>query len=135
MDSLILILRVSLSLGAVLAVLVLAHRYARRTARPGGADKLLRVLERQGIGAKASVVVVETNGQHLLLGVTEHSVTLLSSSDAPAPEAGAQGAEAFSRALHQASAGKHRSPVPSGTVPFPTALKQVLSAGRGGPKG
>jgi flagellar biosynthetic protein FliO len=133
MDSLILILRVSLSLGAVLAVLVLAHRYARRTAGPAGGDRLLRVLDRQGVGAKASVVVVETAGQRLLLGVTEHSVTLLTSSDAPVPEPAAQRAEAFSRALTQA--GKHRSPAPSGPIPFPAALKQVLSTGRGGMKG
>ncbi|MHA7264735.1 FliO/MopB family protein [Arthrobacter sp. TMN-37] len=135
MDSLILILRVLLALGAVLAVLVLAHRYARRTAGPGTGEKLLKVLARQGVGSKAAVVVVETGGQRLLLGVTEQSVTLLSTSDAPAPQTAEPGAEAFSRVLHQATAGKHRSAAPTGPVLSPAALKQVLTLGLGGPKG
>ncbi len=135
MDSLILILRVLLAMGAVLVVLVLAHRYARRTVGAATGEKLLTVLARQGVGSKASVVVVETGGQRLLLGVTEQSVTVLSTSDAPAPETAEQGAEAFSRALHQATAGKHRSPAPTGSILSPAALKQVLTIGLGGPKG
>ena len=64
---------------------------------------------RRGIGQKASVVVVDTGGKRFLLGVTEHSVNVLHTDDAPVPDP-AQAAEA-------GSAGRSPKPCPAGAVP------------------
>jgi flagellar protein FliO/FliZ len=105
MDTLILALRVVLSLGAVVAVLWLLQRKVARGTRGTRTEEPLRVLARRGIGSKASVVVVETAGQRFVLGVTEHAVNVLHTSDAPEPapiqvQAPAPGAEAFARTLN-----------------------------------
>lgn len=83
MDTVLLALRVVLSLAAVLGLLWLAQRRLTRKNRVNGAEKLVTVVTRQGIGQKASVVVVETAGKRFLLGVTEQSVNVLHTSDAP----------------------------------------------------
>lgn len=46
----------------------------------------MKVVTRQAITPKASVVVVETGGQRFLLGVTEASVNVLHTSEAEKPE-------------------------------------------------
>ncbi|WP_138418227.1 flagellar biosynthetic protein FliO [Sinomonas gamaensis] len=85
MDSLILGLRVLVSLGAVLGLMWLLHRRLRRgTGAPKA--KALAVVARQSVGPKASVVLVDTDGQRFLLGVTEHGINVLHSSEAPAAE-------------------------------------------------
>ncbi|MCU1437979.1 MAG: hypothetical protein JWP66_1066 [Naasia sp.] len=86
MDTFLLALRVLVSLGAVLAVLWFARRWLS-----GGASRPrarhITVVAKQGLGAKASVAVVETEGGRYLLGVTEHSVTVLDRLEAPAAQA------------------------------------------------
>jgi flagellar protein FliO/FliZ len=85
MDSLILGLRVLVSLGAVLGLMWLLHRRLRRgTGAPKA--KALAVVARQSVGPKASVVLVETDVQRFLLGVTEHGITVLHTSEVPAAE-------------------------------------------------
>lgn len=85
MDAVLLGLRVVLSLGAVLALMVLVQR---RVARGGGRRRPgdLTVVARQGVGGKAQVVLLDTGGQRFLLGVTEQQVSVLHTSDAPAAE-------------------------------------------------
>jgi flagellar protein FliO/FliZ len=85
MDSLILGLRVLVSLGAVLGLMWLLHRRLRRGSGTPTA-KALAVVARQSVGPKASVVLVDTDGQRFLLGVTEHGINVLHSSEAPAAE-------------------------------------------------
>lgn len=94
MDELILWLRVILSLGAVLALLwIIQRRVGRNMGTAVGTSRPLQLIARQGIGQKASVVIVEADGQRLLLGVTEQSVTVISSTDARTAEpADVQGA-------------------------------------------
>ncbi|WIB61896.1 flagellar biosynthetic protein FliO [Curtobacterium sp. MCLR17_007] len=92
MDTLVIALRVALSLGVVLALMWVLHR--RVSKGQFGAGKKTRgrrsasveVVARQGIGGKASVVVVDVEGERLVLGVTEAGVSLLTSGAAPAPE-------------------------------------------------
>ncbi len=116
MDTLFVALRVLLSLGAVLALLWLLQR---RFARGGIGAKAkarsaasLAVVGRQSVGPKASVVVVEHDGQRLLLGVTEHGVSVLHTATmepvaAPASELDGGAADAghaqFARVLAEAS--------------------------------
>lgn len=85
MDTFLLVIRVVLSLGAVLFVLwAFQRRFFRMAGGPQSA-KLLQVTARQGIGAKASVVMLDAEGKRFILGVTEHSVTVLHEAELPEP--------------------------------------------------
>ncbi len=89
MDTAVIVLRVALSLGVVLALMWVLHRVSRKKLVGGKAHgrraASVEVVGRQGIGGKASVVVVDVEGERLVLGVTEHGVSLLTSGQAPAP--------------------------------------------------
>ncbi|WIB01621.1 flagellar biosynthetic protein FliO [Curtobacterium sp. MCBA15_012] len=91
MDTLVIVLRVALSLGIVLALMWVLHRRVAkgqlgRTKARGRRSATVEVVGRTGIGGKASVVVVDVEGERLVLGVSEHGVALLTSGQAPAPE-------------------------------------------------
>jgi flagellar protein FliO/FliZ len=85
METVVLALRVALSLAVVLGLLWVLQRRFSRGARTG-ARKLVRVVERQTIGPKASVVVVDADGQRYLLGVTDQAVNVLDTREAPVEE-------------------------------------------------
>ena len=110
MDTALLGLRVLVSLGAVLALLWwLSRRVASRAGNTGGTAPV-RVLSRQAISPKASVVVVEAEGRRFMLGVTEASVSVLNSEPLPdgdgdgAGEAGEAGdTDSFAASLQAAS--------------------------------
>jgi flagellar protein FliO/FliZ len=82
-DTLFVALRVIVSLGVVVGLLWMVQRRVTKGSKRVRANKLVNVVTRQGIAQKASVVVVDMGGQRFLLGVTEHSVTVLSSADMP----------------------------------------------------
>lgn len=91
MDTLVIALRVALSLGVVLALMWVLHRRMQKGQFGAGRARGRRaasveVVARQGIGGKASVVVVDVDGERLVLGVAEQGVTLLTSREAPAPD-------------------------------------------------
>ncbi|MET4782760.1 flagellar biosynthetic protein FliO [Glaciihabitans sp. UYNi722] len=86
MDSVFVALRVILSLAAVVGLLWVLQRRITKGAKSTRATKLVKVVSRQGIAQKASVVVVDVDGQRFLLGVTEHSVTVLNTSELPVEE-------------------------------------------------
>ncbi|QYF74674.1 flagellar biosynthetic protein FliO [Cryobacterium sp. PAMC25264] len=110
MDTVVVALRVVLSLAVVLGLLwVLQRRLSRgpgtRTAN------VVTVVGRQGLGQKVSVVVVDVDGRRFVLGVTEQSVTVLHGGEAE-PEANRaehqtsdDRSAAFARSLHAASGG------------------------------
>jgi len=84
MSTLVLVLRVFVSLGVVVALMVAASRLAARRGlgpgpgvRPGGSPPPLEVVARRGLGRRAAVVVVRAGERHLVLGVTDTSVRLL----------------------------------------------------------
>ncbi|WP_213814899.1 flagellar biosynthetic protein FliO [Glaciihabitans sp. dw_435] len=85
MDVIAVGLRVLVSLAAVLAVIWYAHKRITK-GRGAPAAKAISVVGRQGIGQKASVIIVEADGKRLLLGVTERSVTVLSDLTAEAAQ-------------------------------------------------
>ena len=90
METLVIALRVALSLGVVLALMWVLHRRMTKSGlgakARGRRSAAVEVVARQGIGGKASVVVVDVEGERLVLGVSEHGVSLLTSGQAPAPE-------------------------------------------------
>jgi len=89
LDTLVVALRVALSLGVVLALLWVLQRKVAKSALGKGARSrrasTVTVVGRQGIGGKASVVVVDVEGQRLVLGVSESQVSVLAAAEAPAP--------------------------------------------------
>jgi flagellar protein FliO/FliZ len=81
-----LIVRLVASLGMVVAIILVAHKYLRsrgglRFGKSADAPRL-DVLDRTTVGRNVSVAVVRVGGRGLIVGVTEQSVTLL----AEAPE-------------------------------------------------
>jgi flagellar protein FliO/FliZ len=68
--------RVGGSLIAVLILVVLVARLARRASRRGPGTGLA-LLERTGLGKDAAVAVVAVAGRALVVGVTPHTVTML----------------------------------------------------------
>lgn len=85
MDELLLLMRVVVSLAAVLGLLwFLQRRLARRTRRSREAEAIT-VLGRRGVGAKAQLVVAEAEGNRYVLGVTEHGVTVIDKLPGRAP--------------------------------------------------
>lgn len=84
MENLFLVLRVIVSLAVVLGLLYVLRR--KLVPRSGsGQRRDISVVARQGIGAKASVALIEVGGKRYLLGVGDQSVNVLDSYAAPAP--------------------------------------------------
>jgi flagellar biosynthetic protein FliO len=84
MSTVVLLVRVAVSLAVVLGLLVLAARFARRGPLAGAAGRSgarVEVVARQGLGRNASLVVVRALERALVLGVTESSVSLLADGD------------------------------------------------------
>lgn len=77
LDELLLLLRVALSLAAVLGLLWYVQRRVgkRVQQRRDGAE--ITVVARRALGSKAQLVVVETDDARYMLGVTEHGVNLI----------------------------------------------------------
>jgi flagellar protein FliO/FliZ len=123
MDTLLIALRVALSLAAVVGLLWFLQRRVQKGTRRGARASLVTVVGRQGLGQKASVVVVDVEGRRFVLGVTEQSVTVLHDGETPA--------EGFATSLHAADAGADGSP--ASPLRFPHAAP--VMAGGGSPLG
>jgi flagellar protein FliO/FliZ len=85
-SSVVLVLRVVLSLVVVLGLLALAARYAGRkglggTPTRGRTAAKVEVVARQGLGRNTSVVIVRAAERALVLGVTETGISLLADAD------------------------------------------------------
>jgi flagellar protein FliO/FliZ len=113
-DTLILALRVLLSLAVVLGLLWVIQRRVSRRVRVARTTKPVTVVSRQGIGQKASVVVVEHAGKRYLLGVTEHAVSVLDADLVPVDLVPVDAVPEFSRSLADAaSANASEEPTPT----------------------
>jgi flagellar protein FliO/FliZ len=129
-DDLATLARVVASLVVVVALAVLAARFARRAGvRGGGAG--LQVVERAGLTREASVAVVEVAGRGLVVGVTSHGVTLLAELDPDALEAQralAAEAEPPPRTVRLATLGTGERPAGTGSVLDPRTWRQAVDA-------
>jgi flagellar protein FliO/FliZ len=105
-DTVVVALRVVLSLAVVLGLLwVLQRRLSRGSATRSA--NVVTIVGRQGLGQKAAIVVVDVDGRRFVLGVTEQSINVLHGSDAePAADTRipARSATAFGRSLSAATA-------------------------------
>jgi flagellar biogenesis protein FliO len=113
-DSLFLVLRVAVSLAAVLGLLwYLQRRFAGRLGVHQRGD--VAVLSRTPLGAKSQAVVLEAHGRRYLLGVTEHGVNVLDDDLPLAPEPEDQDDDG--------------RPARPGAVPFPWPLEMLPPKG------
>ena len=94
MDSLFLLLRVLVSLAAVFGLLFyLRKKLPARFTAPK--DEALKVISRQAIGPKSSVVLVEACGSRYLLGVSDSAVNVLDSMPGSHPAGPGRGDESL----------------------------------------
>ena len=115
MDTLFVALRVLLSLAAVVGLLWFLQRRISKGTRSTRATKLVNVVTSQGLAQKASVVVIDVEGKRFLLGVTEHTVTVLDATELPVIDTAA----AFESALTEAEAAPSVRKSAATTIPFP----------------
>ena len=75
----VVLLRLVLAVAVVVGLLLMTARLTRRVGSggAGSARGAIRVVARQPLGRNASVAVIETGGRTLVLGVTDHQVSLL----------------------------------------------------------
>ncbi|GAA1442062.1 FliO/MopB family protein [Leifsonia poae] len=83
MDTVFVALRVLVVLGVIVTVLWYVQRRVTKGKRGARRGNAVTVVGRQGVGAKASVVVVDVDGTRFVLGVTERAVNVLHSGDRP----------------------------------------------------
>lgn len=86
MDTVFVALRVLVVLGVIVALLWYVQRRVtkgKRGARGVRRGNAVTVVGRQGVGSKASVVVVDVDGTRFVLGVTERNVNVLASGERP----------------------------------------------------
>ncbi|MDI2097895.1 flagellar biosynthetic protein FliO [Ruicaihuangia caeni] len=131
MDEFLLALRVLLTLAALLAVLWwVQRRVARRQAAKREAPAIA-VVSRQALTPKAQAVMIEADGRRLLLGVTEHSVTVLhADADAPPAETASSAGDVARRARLTLAPSVAASDLAASDAPdaeLPPALADVTS--------
>jgi flagellar protein FliO/FliZ len=76
--------RLVVSLGVVLALMAVAAAVLRRTGGGGFARRKnlpVEIVSRHAVGRRASLALVRTAGKGLVLGVTDHSITVLAETD------------------------------------------------------
>jgi flagellar protein FliO/FliZ len=89
-----LLIRLVVSLGIVVGLMVLASKVVRKRGYGGSAAAPkkgtpaadVEVLARKGLSKNSSVVVIRAGGRNLVLGVSDNNVTLLTEADPSALE-------------------------------------------------
>lgn len=119
--------RVVVSLVVVLGLLWMLQRRLTRGSRKNASAHPVTIVTKQAISPKASVVIIDVDGSRLLLGVTEHAVSVLQSGDAPEPAIEAAPAVA-ARATTSKSTATKVATAQSGAKAFAESLSKVTAA-------
>jgi flagellar protein FliO/FliZ len=85
-DTVFLALRVVVSLAVVIGAIWFVQKRLGRAAKVKSKSKPIAMIARQTVGVKASVAVVEFGAKRFLLGVTEHGISVLDSTEIEAAE-------------------------------------------------
>ncbi len=86
----LLLVRVGLSLGIVVGLILVASRILRRRGGGSPTRRLgpsIELLERKNVGKRASVALIRVDERRVLVGVTEHQIGLLADLGTELPEA------------------------------------------------
>lgn len=126
MDAVIIAVRAAVSLAVVLGVVWFLHRRLTRGTNARPSAKPVSLIGRQAVGQKASVVVIEVDGTRFLLGVTEQSVSVLHSGDAPAISSVETTDVAFARTMTGALAASDQAHGASPSTPSASAAPSRL---------
>jgi len=118
MEATVVALRVVLSLAVVFGLIWFIHRRLTRGGKARNAAMPITVLGKQAVGQKASVVVIDADGTRFVLGVTEHNVSVLHSSESPAT--------AFAGVLATTTAAEPAEVAPTPARVAPAALADGL---------
>ncbi|QNE36274.1 flagellar biosynthetic protein FliO [Leifsonia shinshuensis] len=78
MDTLFTALRVAVSLALIIGLIWFVQRRSAKWSRKRS-KRPITVIGRQSLGGKSRVVIVEADGTHFVLGVTDSSVVVLKS--------------------------------------------------------
>ncbi|MFV0632953.1 FliO/MopB family protein [Demequina sp.] len=137
MPTLLLVLRVGLSLAAVLGLLWWISRRLHSRLGGQGPHSTLTVLARQHLGKRAGVAVIEADGRRLVVGFGEHGVSLLHDAGfPPGPPPGERDTDLMgASALHDpdpveawtAAAPQQRTPL-EGSILSPDTWRQAAAA-------
>lgn len=65
-------------LGLIFLMLHFGKNFLSKKMGLGNREDILKIISRTYLGPKKELVVVETSGDLLLLGVTEHNISLIS---------------------------------------------------------
>lgn len=130
-DTVGLLLRLVLSLAAVIGLMWLAARMLRGQLR-GSNGGVLEVVARQQLGRGSSVAVIRVADQAMLVGVTESKITLLAETDLAAVEAAQAAAETERTPVHSAVGGSAADSLQaidglSGSIVSPATWKQAVN--------
>lgn len=71
------LLRLSLSLAAVVVLIFVAAWFARRSGLITPKDQSIRVIASHSLGGRNNIVIIEVEQQRLVLGVTQQQINLL----------------------------------------------------------
>ena len=124
MENFFLLLRVLVSLAAVLGLLFyLRKRLLPRFGSPRTSQ--VTVVERHGIGPRSSVVLLDVHGRRYLLGVGEASINVLDSFEAPEPPTAVPAAGSADEAGN--------ADAPRRSQAFELSLRKVAGASAAGP--
>lgn len=85
MSTILLALRVLVSLGVVVALLWFVQRRTNRWSAKRKTSSTVSLIARKSLGSKTNLVVIEVEGTRFVLGVSEHSVSVLQSAPAVDP--------------------------------------------------
>ena len=117
-----LLVRVVVSLGVVLALMAGAAAVLRRSGLTGtagagrrGLRRPLQIVSRHGLSRGASITVVRLGDRGLVLGVTDHQVTLLTEIDPAELEAPPD----------EQAAGPPAPGIGAGSLPWKVAIEQL----------
>ncbi len=91
----LLILKLALSLGLVVGLILMLQKAARKWGRALGAGsgpEAIRLLTQRSVGPRLSLAVIEVRGRTLLVGISPQGIQKVADLDAPAtPDPGAVG--------------------------------------------
>jgi flagellar protein FliO/FliZ len=128
-DTLFTALRVAVSLALIIGLIWFVQRRSAKWSRARSSKRPISVIGRQSLGGKSRVVIVEADGTHFVLGVTDSSVVVLKSrrldtfADALAAEDTVEPGP-----MEEADPAEAPSPVPAlSPVPAPSFAQAITS--------